>query len=203
MKHLFFFLVLVSFFLTSCSSTKNLQKKEVLNLQKFSLSLMEEFNFPADSMKKLQFFSPDSIEIELNPVVKKENSFSVLKDGTLNLNTKNNFSLVIPTATPGILKEFTLSKETRKVDLIRIYFDEAESKKEEDKFLTFKALSDTSFVIVTKEYGGLPNVIKFGSEYYQIETKRKHVFLYVNKFGIEQKDFPRVPVKGKKIKQKS
>jgi hypothetical protein len=161
---------------------------------------MEEFNFPPDSLKRLQFFSPDSVEIELHPMVKKENSYTVLNDGTLSLSSFNKASLIIPMSTPGTLKEFTISADTKKIDLVKVYFEEAYNAKEDGKFLTFKNSADTAFVLVTKEYQGIPNVVKFGNEYFQVETKGKQVFSYFNKFSMEQQDFPRVPVKGKKIK---
>lgn len=203
----FFYLILlglISLFF-SCGSSKKLptEEKQILNLQKFSVNLMEEFKFPADSMKKLQFFSPDSVEINLIPVIKHEHSFVLLKDGTLNLNKTNKTSLVIPGATPGVLKEFTISADTKKIDLVRVYFEEAYNAKEDGKFLTFKNSADTAFVLVAKEYQGIPNVVKFGNEHFQVETKGKQVFLYFNQFGMEQQNFPKIEVKGKKIKNKS
>ncbi len=216
MKHLFFLAFGFSFFFFSCRTSKEVVKipeivkldtleKEVLNLKRFSLKLMEKYSIPEDSLVKVQFYSPDSLDIILYPQKEKEIFYSILQDGTLNLNEKNKTRIVFQKKTPGVLKEFTVSSKTRKLDLIKIYLSEIDEENESDKkkFLTFRSNADsTGFVLVTKEHEGDDNVVRFGNEYYIVETKGKPIFLYCNIFKIEQEDVPSEFMKGKKVQNK-
>lgn len=142
MRNLVFFAVIVSFFFTSCASSKLATQEKQKPFEAFSLGMIENFSITPAMLEKMQFFSgADTIVLENRTKVA---TGSVASDGTLLLTGGNPTKkyLILP-HTPGTVapKGIILGSDN-KVKEILVSFSDNENnalsfEPSDDEFGTF------------------------------------------------------------------
>jgi len=137
MRHIVFFVVIFSFFFTSCASSKLAKEEKVEQFENFSLGIVENFSITPAMLENMQFFSgPDTIVLQRSTKVA---TGQVASDGTLLLTGGEPVKKIyILPHTPGVLtSKGIIFGSDKKIKELRISFHE-----KDDNSLVFVPSSD-------------------------------------------------------------